>query len=49
MSAILKPRSPRYRPMTDADLELVIRIERAAYPYPWSLGNFRDCLEAGYS
>lgn len=35
--------------MTEADLAQVIRIERAAYPYPWSLGNFRDCLQAGYS
>lgn len=49
MSAVLKPRQPRYRPMTEADLEQVARIERAAYPYPWSLGNFRDCLAAGYS
>lgn len=49
MSAVLKPQSPRYRPMTEADLERVVRIERAAYPYPWSMGNFRDCLQAGYS
>lgn len=49
MSAILKPQLPHFRPMTEADLPQVIRIERAAYPYPWSLGNFRDCLQAGYS
>lgn len=49
MNAILKPGVPRYRPMAEADLERIIRIERAAYPYPWSLGNFRDCLQAGYS
>jgi ribosomal-protein-alanine N-acetyltransferase len=35
--------------MTEADLDRIIRIERAAYPYPWTMGNFRDCLRAGYS
>ncbi len=49
MSAVLKPQPLRFRPMTEADLQRVLRIERAAYPYPWSLGNFRDCLHAGYS
>lgn len=49
MSAVLKPSIPRFRPMTEADLEQVVRIERAAYPYPWSRGNFQDCLQAGYS
>lgn len=52
MSAVLKP--PRteplaLRPMAQEDLDAVIRIERAAYPYPWTLGNFRDCLDSGYS
>ena len=49
MNAVLKPGIPRFRPMREADLEQVVRIERAAYPYPWSRGNFRDCLQAGYS
>lgn len=49
MNALLRPEMPTFRPMTEADLEQVIRIERAAYPYPWTLGNFRDCLHAGYS
>ncbi len=49
MSALFKSLMPTFRPMTEADLEQVIRIERAAYPYPWSRGNFRDCLHAGYS
>jgi ribosomal-protein-alanine N-acetyltransferase len=35
--------------MDEADLDNVIRVERAAYPYPWTLGNFRDCLDSGYS
>ncbi len=49
MSAVLKPLEFSFRPMTHDDLESIVRIERAAYPYPWTLGNFRDCLEAGYS
>lgn len=49
MSAILKPLEMQFRPLMAVDLDRVIRIERAAYPYPWTLGNFRDCLESGYS
>lgn len=49
MSAVLKPAPLALRPMDEADLDNVIRVERAAYPYPWTLGNFRDCLESGYS
>lgn len=49
MNAVLKPLEMDFRPMRETDLEELVRIERAAYPYPWSLGNFRDCLDAGYS
>lgn len=48
MNAVLKPLEMTYRPMRETDLDALIRIERAAYPYPWSLGNFRDCLSTGY-
>jgi ribosomal-protein-alanine N-acetyltransferase len=37
------------RPMTEADLPRIHRIELASYEYPWSLGNFADSLKAGYS
>jgi [SSU ribosomal protein S18P]-alanine acetyltransferase (EC 2.3.1.128) len=37
------------RPMTAADLPRIHRIELASYDYPWSLGNFRDSMQAGYS
>lgn len=36
------------RPMRDDDLDAVMRIELRAYPFPWTLGIFRDCLRAGY-
>jgi ribosomal-protein-alanine N-acetyltransferase len=35
--------------MQSADLDRVLAIERDLYPYPWTLGNFRDSLHAGYS
>lgn len=38
----------RWRPMREDDVAQVMRIERSAYPYPWTEGIFRDCLAAGY-
>lgn len=49
MSALLKPLEMAFRPMRLEDIDALIKIERAAYPYPWTLGNFRDCLDSGYS
>ncbi len=37
-----------FRTMTAADLPAVIAIERACYEFPWTEGNFRDCLRTGY-
>ena len=34
--------------MTLQDLSTVMEIETSAYAHPWSEGNFRDCLSAGY-
>jgi len=36
------------RSMVEADVPAVVAIERAAYPFPWSEGIFRDCLRVGY-
>ncbi|MGE4338740.1 MAG: ribosomal protein S18-alanine N-acetyltransferase [Pigmentiphaga sp.] len=36
-------------PMLPDDLDDVIRIEREVYSHPWTLGNFRDALAAGYA
>jgi len=49
MNALPKPLAPRFRPMAEADLDAVLAIEREAYPFPWTRGNFRDCLDSGYS
>lgn len=37
------------RPMREADLDAIMRIEETAYPFPWTRGIFRDCMRAGYS
>jgi ribosomal-protein-alanine N-acetyltransferase len=42
------PAQAALRPMRDSDLDAVMRIEEAAYPFPWTRGIFRDCMRAGY-
>jgi ribosomal-protein-alanine N-acetyltransferase len=40
--------SIRFVPVGLADLDRLVEIETAAYPFPWSRGNFIDSLNAGY-
>lgn len=40
---------PRFRPMREADLDRVIQIEPTLYTHPWTRGNFKDSMEAGYT
>ena len=47
MSARLRP-SLRLQAMSVADLAEVMAIEVAAYPFPWTQGNFVDSLQAAY-
>jgi len=47
MSAVFEV-AHRLRPMTEADLPRIHRIELASYEYPWTPGNFSDSLDAGY-
>jgi [ribosomal protein S18]-alanine N-acetyltransferase len=47
MSAVLKD-VPRLEAMNDDDLDDVIAIENIIYTHPWTRGNFRDSLGAGY-
>ena len=42
-------REARLRPMREADLDAVMRIEEQAYPFPWTRWIMRDCLHAGYA
>jgi ribosomal-protein-alanine N-acetyltransferase len=48
MSAVLRP-EPWIQPLAGRDLEAVVAIEREIYEFPWTVGNFRDSLAAGYS
>jgi [ribosomal protein S18]-alanine N-acetyltransferase len=36
------------RPMLATDLDQVIENETRAYEFPWTKGNFSDCLKAGH-
>jgi ribosomal-protein-alanine N-acetyltransferase len=47
MNALLQP-DPVLRPMRLVDLERVLAVERSAYSFPWTRGNFVDSLAAGY-
>jgi [ribosomal protein S18]-alanine N-acetyltransferase len=38
----------RFAPLGVSDLDTLLAIETAAYPFPWSRGNFIDSLNAGY-
>ena len=43
MSALVEIRTMNY-----SDLSQVITVEKKAYPHPWTLGIFRDCLRVGH-
>ena len=47
MSAVPIPQI-EYRPMRMTDVAEVARLEKSLYEFPWSLGNFRDSVNAGY-
>lgn len=49
MSAVFKPLLPRLAPMSDQALGRILQIENDIYEFPWTQGNFRDSLAAGYS
>jgi ribosomal-protein-alanine N-acetyltransferase len=48
MSARLRDPDVRRVPLTLARLDEVLAIEQAAYPFPWTRGNFIDSLAARY-
>ena len=39
---------PEWRPLREADLAYVAALEAQIHPSPWTIGNFRDALAAGY-
>ncbi|MEE4173226.1 MAG: ribosomal protein S18-alanine N-acetyltransferase [Xanthomonadales bacterium] len=48
MSAEPRALHPVIRPLEAGDLDAVIAIEEAAYPFPWTRGIFAECLRVGY-
>jgi ribosomal-protein-alanine N-acetyltransferase len=48
VSAVSAPAPLSFRVMHESDLDTVMEIERRAYPFPWTRGIFRDCMQAGY-
>lgn len=48
MSAQPEAIHPLVRRLTTNDLDRVIEIEVAAYPFPWTRGIFADCIRVGY-
>ncbi len=47
MVAVVQP-ALEIRSMRRSDLDAVMAIEHNAYPFPWSIGIFKDCLRIGY-
>jgi ribosomal-protein-alanine N-acetyltransferase len=45
---VVDPALPRFAAIGLSDLDMLVEIEVAAYPFPWSRGNFADSLNAGY-
>lgn len=50
MNAVPRPQAlpVRARAMAVADLDAVMAVEQAVYPFPWTRGNFVDSLAAGH-
>lgn len=40
---------PLIRQLTEQDVDQIYRIEKLAYPFPWTKGLFVDCMQASYS
>jgi len=48
MSADAEALHPLIRPLNWGDLDRIMEIELAAYPFPWTRGIFSDCIRVGY-
>lgn len=48
MSAQAKGLHPLIRALRADDLDAVMAIELASYPFPWTRGIFAECLRIGY-
>ncbi len=48
MSTLLKDPLLHIQPMHPGDVDAVMELEQRAYEFPWTEGNFRDCLRSNY-
>ena len=48
MSAEASLLHPVVRSLQEADLDQMLAIEQASYPFPWTRGIFAECLRIGY-
>ncbi|SMN12311.1 Ribosomal-protein-S18p-alanine acetyltransferase [uncultured Candidatus Thioglobus sp.] len=46
MNALLKKLIVTFRPLSEADLETILNIEKASYDFPWTLDILQDCLQS---
>ena len=49
MNAQLKPANVSFREMQASDLDAVMQIEKVNFPFPWTVGNFKDSISSGYT
>ncbi len=45
----VKSMYPLIRPLWIEDLDDLVEIEKASYPFPWTRGIFKDCIRSGYA
>ena len=48
MNVDITANHPLVRRLAEQDLDRIMEIELAAYPYPWTRGIFADCIRVGY-
>jgi len=48
MSTLLIDPLLHIHPMQLDDVDAVMEIENQAYEFPWTVGNFRDCMRSNY-
>jgi [ribosomal protein S18]-alanine N-acetyltransferase len=48
MNSLLKDPLLQIHTMQQDDIAVVMELEHRAYPFPWTAGNFRDCIRSNY-
>lgn len=48
MNAQLKQPNISFREMQLDDLDAIIQIEKVNFPFPWTVGNFKDSMTSGH-